>query len=140
VIRLLSDIDPGGAMARLLVSVKDPLALLPENKGKPVLLLGALVDVEIQGGILESVIPLQREWLRDGTFVWVLTEDSTLEIQRVTLSFRGEEQVCVVEGLEDGQRIVLTDIAAPVEGMPLVLLDQAVSEPNQPLSQSRQGE
>jgi len=140
VIRLLSDIDPGGAMARLLVSVKDPLALLPENKGQPVLLLGALVDVEIQGDILESVIPLQREWLRDGTFVWVLTEDSTLEIQRVTMSFRGEEQVCVVEGLEDGQQIVLTDIAAPVEGMPLVLLDQAVSEPNQPLSQSRQGE
>jgi len=140
VIRLLSDIEPGGLMARLLVSVKDPLALLSENRGKPVMLLGSLVDVEIQGDILTSVIPLQREWLRDGTYVWVLSEDSTLKIQAVTTSFRGLEQVCVVDGLEDGQRIVLTDIAAPVEGMPLVLLDSATSDPNQPALQQGEGE
>jgi len=140
VIRLLSDIEPEGLMARVLVSVKDPLALLPENQGEPALLLGSKVDVEIQGEILESVIPLQREWLRDGTYVWVFSEDSTLKIQEVTMSFQGYEQVCVVAGLEDGQRVVLTDIPAPVEGMPLDLLVQATSEPNLPLSQSRQGE
>lgn len=140
VIRLLSDIEPDGLMARLLVLVEDPLALKPENQGKPVLLLGAKVDVEIQGEILESVIPLQWEWLRDGNQVWVLSEDDTLKIQTVTTSFRGEEQVCVVEGLEDGQRVVVNDIAAPVAGMRLDLIDPTVSDPNQLPSQSRQGE
>ena len=110
-----------------------------QHKGQPVMLLGTLVDVEIQGEIIESVIPLQREWLRDGTKVWVFSEDETLKIQEVTTSFRGFEQVCVVEGLEDGDRVVLTDIAAPVEGMPLVLLDEATSESNQPGPQEGEG-
>jgi hypothetical protein len=77
--------------------------------------------------------------LRDGTYVWVLAEDNSLKIQEVTTSFRGLEQVCVVEGLEDGDRVVLTDIAAPVEGMPLELLDQATSESNQPRPQEGEG-
>ncbi len=140
VIRLLSDIEQDGLFARLLVSIQDPLALKPENQGKPVLLLGSLVDVEIQGEILESVIPLQWEWLRDGIYVWVLAEDDSLKIQEVATSFRGFEQVCVVEGLENGDRVVITDIAAPVEGMPLVLLAEAASEPNQPVSQQGEGE
>ncbi len=140
VIRLLSDIEPDGLMARLLVSIKDPLALLPENKDKPKLLLGSKVDVEIQGEILESVIPLQREWLRDGDNVWVLTEDNTLKIQPVVTSFRGKEQVCVVSGLADGQQIVLTDIAAPVEGMPLQQVGEIALESNQSMPQAGQGE
>ncbi len=140
VIRLLSDIEQEGLMARLLVSIKDPLALKPENKGKPVVLLGSRVDVEIQGEILESVIPLQREWLRSGDYVWLMTEDNALKIQPVETSFRGKEQVCVVSGLADGQQVVLTDIAAPVEGMPLEWIGQVAIDPNQPLSQARQGE
>ncbi|MCP4450784.1 MAG: HlyD family efflux transporter periplasmic adaptor subunit [Planctomycetes bacterium] len=139
VIRLLSDIEEVGLFARLLVSIQDPLALTPENQDKPVLLLGSKVDVEIQGNILESVIKLDREWLRDGTYVWVLAEDNSLKIQEVTTSFRGFEQVCVVEGLEDGDRVVLTDIAAPVEGMPLVLREEATSESNQPGPQEGEG-
>jgi multidrug efflux pump subunit AcrA (membrane-fusion protein) len=139
VIRLLSDIEQDGLFARLLVSIQDPLALTPENQGKPVLLLGSKVDVEIQGEIIESVIKLERAWLRDGTYVWVLAEDNSLKIQEVTTSFRGFEQVCVVEGLEDGDRVVLTDLAAPVEGMPLVLLDEATSESIQPRPQEGEG-
>jgi RND family efflux transporter MFP subunit len=139
VIRLLSDIEPAGVMARLLISVQDPLSLRPENQDQPVLLLGSLVDLEIQGDILESVIPLEREWLRDGKYVWVMADDNTLKIQEVTISFPGYQQVCVVEGLEDGQKVVITDIAAPVEGMPLELAGQALSEPNQPQSESRKG-
>lgn len=139
VIRLLSDIEPEGLMARVLISLEDPLALKPENQGKPVVLLGSKVDVEIQGEILESVIPLQREWLREGTSVWVLTEEETLTIQEVTMSFQGKEQVCVVEGLSDGDRVVLTDIAAPVEGMSLRLAGQDAPGPK-PLSQQGQGE
>jgi RND family efflux transporter MFP subunit len=139
VIRLLSDIEPDGLMARLLVSIQDPMALKPENLGKPRLLLGSKVDVEISGDILESVIPLERDWLRDGDYVWVLSEDNRLKIQAVTISFPGEEQVCVVEGLVDGDRVVLTDIAAPLEGMPLVLLDEATNESNQPGPQEGEG-
>lgn len=139
IIRLLSDIESEGLMARLLISIQDPLALKPENQGKPVVLLGSKVDVEIQGEILESVIPLQREWLREGTHVWILTEEKTLKIQEVTMSFQGKEQVCVVDGLADGDRVVVTDIAAPVEGMSLQLAGEAASDPNQPVS-SQQGQ
>ncbi len=140
VIRLLSDIEPEGLMARLLISVEDPLALKPEHQGQPLMLLGALVDVEIQGKTLESVIPLARQWLRDGNHVWVVADDNTLKIQPVTTSFRGRESVCVVDGLTDGQQIVVTDIAAPVEGMPLRVSEGESSESQVSVSQGRAGE
>ncbi len=125
VFRLLSDTEDEGLLARLLVSVKDPLALLPENQGKPALLLGAKVDVEIQGESLESVVPIPRPWLRDGDYVWILDQDNTLKIQPVETSFRGRETVCVTHGLHDGQQVVVTDIGAPVAGMALKVMTGA---------------
>ena len=127
-IRRLGQVEPEGRMARLLVAVQDPLALTPEHKDKQAMLLGSYVRVEISGKIMNSVIPLDRAWLRNGDQVWVMDSNDTLRIQPVTIGFRGKEQVCVVDGLPTGARVVKTDIAAPVEGMPLRFNDNPVDE------------
>ena len=48
-----------------------------------------------------------------------MNEAGELEIRPVQIGFSGSEKVYVAEGLAENERLVVTDIAAPVRGMPL---------------------
>jgi len=119
VIRLDSALEEEGRMARLLVSLRDPLALRTENHGKPVLLLGSYVRVEIDGEELDGVFPIDRDLMHDGDSVWVMTPEGKLDVRKVEVAFRGRDRVLVASGLKPGEHLVTTDLAAPVPGMPL---------------------
>ena len=124
VIRLAGDLEEEGRMARVFAAAADPLALGEENAGAPRLLIGSFVSVEIEGRTLDDVIALDRELLRDGDRVWVLSEEGTLEIRDVTVAFRGRGRVLISSGVEEGEMIVATDLSAPVGGMPLRTVDE----------------
>ena len=117
VIRLRGDLDEKGRMARLLVAVPDPLALADDSK--PRLLLGAFVRAEIQGRQLEDVLVLERNWVRDGDTVWVMDGAGKLAVRRPQVVYSGANQVYLRGGLEPGDRIVTSELAVAVEGMPL---------------------
>jgi multidrug efflux pump subunit AcrA (membrane-fusion protein) len=119
VIRLASDLETEGRMARLIVEVADPFTLQPENSSKPVMLTGSYVSVEIAGRPLDQVATIAREHLRDGDRLWIMGADATLEIRTVDIVFRGHDQVLVADGIKAGEQLVITDLAAPVAGMPL---------------------
>lgn len=124
VIRLLPSLETEGRMARLLVSVKDPLNLAGEPGVKP-LLLGSYVSLRIDGGTLGNVISIPRPALRDNSRVWVLTDERTLDIRTVTPVWRDAEFVLVDGGVEDGDRLITSDIGAPLQGMNLQTLEEA---------------
>ena len=131
VTRLVSDIDTEGRMARLLVTVKDPLALnVPDGK-TPALLIGMYVRVEMDGRTLEDVISLPRSALRDGRNVWILGPDDTLQIREVEIVWRGRDTVLVREGLQDGDRVITSGLAAPVKGMRLQIEGQEKPPPRE---------
>lgn len=121
ILRLIGELEPTGRMARVLVEIDDPLALKPENAGAPILLVNAYIRAEIEGKAIESAVKLDRQLLRDGNHVWLYAPDGTLRLQPVKIIFRAEEFVYVDGGLSQGDQIVVTDLAAPVEGMPLRL-------------------
>ena len=119
VIRLAGELEEEGRMARLIVKVDDPFTLKPENSDKPVMLMGSYVSVEIEGRSLEQVATIAREYVRDGDRLWIMGADTTLEIRKVDIVFRGYDQVFVADGISAGEHLVITDLAAPVAGMPL---------------------
>lgn len=133
VIRLLGDLDSGGRMAHVLVEVPDPLSL--ENPDRPPLLLGAFLQAEIKGRRVEGGFAIDRSWLRDGDTVWVMTEDDRLAIRPVEVLYRGAEQVYLRDGLKRGDRLVISDLAVPVEGMPL----RAAGQTPAPAKETHQG-
>jgi len=141
VIRLMGSLESEGRMARLLVSVKDPLSLVSENKDKPRLLIGSYVRVEIQGEHINSVIGVKREHLHDGEYIWIMNEQDRLEIRPVEICFKGKEAVYIVNGVEAGEHIVTTDIAAPVENMQLRLegLTDSIEPQSKPEPNSQEG-
>ena len=119
VIRLAGDLEDEGRMARLLVEVDDPFTLKPENRDKPVLLMGSYVSVRIEGRQLKQVATIAREHLRDGDRLWLMDDNAALEIRKVDIVFRGHDHFLVANGIEAGDQLVVTDLAAPVAGMPL---------------------
>lgn len=119
-LKLLGDLDPAGRMARVLVSVEDPLGLRDgAGAGGPGLLLGAYVRVEIRGAVLDEVFVLPRTAVSEGDRVWVMDPDDTLRFRDVRIPWRTEDEVVVSEGLRPGERVVLTRLASPIPGMKL---------------------
>lgn len=118
IIQLLSTLEEDGRLARLLVSVPDPLHLADHNTLPP-LLIGSYVRLEVLGREMTDVVTLPREQLRDGRFVWVMNDRNRLEIRPVEITYGTRENVFIADGLRKGEQIVTTDLSTPVEGMPL---------------------
>jgi len=121
VIRLAAGLEEQGRMARLLVKVPDPLGLRPENASAPKMLIDSYVRAEIEGTEIPSAAAIDREVIRDGDTLWILDEENRLDVRPVEIAFRGPEQVLVTGGVEQGERLVVSPLPAPVPGMALRL-------------------
>ncbi len=132
VLRLLSDLEPGSRMARVLVEVDDPYGLAQGDGGqRPYpLLLDAFVDVRIAGQNTADLIEVPRKAVREGERALVFDPtDGRLAIRELTIQWRRAETVLVAEGLEDGDRIITSPLATPVDGMKLRDLNGEQTEP-----------
>jgi RND family efflux transporter MFP subunit len=113
VIRQLPDLDPGGAMARLLVRIENPVG----EKGDLPLLLGSFVDVAIEAEPIEDAIRLPRVALRNGRNVYVMNDQDALEIRDVEIAWTEPDAVLVTGGLGANERVVTSRIPTPVPNM-----------------------
>ncbi len=131
--RLLGDVDPAGRMARLLIVIDDPLNLKGRNHGSSLpLLLGSYVTVEIHGRAIENAVVIPRRALRevhvDGATgaregLWIMNGDDRLTTREAEVVWRTEDTVIISNGFTDGERLITSNIAAPIEGMKLSVAD-----------------
>lgn len=129
VIRLLTDLETEGRMARVMVAIEDPLNFHTHKPESPKVLLGSYLRAEIQGQDIEQVANVNRNFIRDGDAVWLLSENDTLEIRSINIVYRGPSHVLVSHGLQEGDRLIVTDIPSPAAGMPLRSMTPVTPEP-----------
>jgi len=139
VARLMTALEPQGRMARLLVTVADPLGLKADSAERRALILDSYVRVDIEGRALDGVVRVPRTALRDGQRVWVMTEDRTLDIRQVTIAWSGNDHVCISEGLADGDLLITSNLGAPVQGMALKTAPDADGPSAQALAERPSG-
>lgn len=140
VVRLASDLEEQGRMARVFISVRDPLALERANAGSPAMIVGTYARVEIEGVPLDSAAAIDRNVVRDGDRVWVMNDEDKLEIRSVRIAYRGPEHVYVTGGVREGERLVTTDLSAPVDGMPLRTRGSAEFDAGSPAERAEAGQ
>jgi len=121
VIRMLADLSKEGRMARLLVEVKDPLDLQAGEDRRPPMLIGEYVRVVIDGAPLHDVYRIPRFALRNDSQVWLVDKERKLAIRPVQPLWREEEYVYVRDGLRPDDLLIVSALAAPVDGMELRL-------------------
>lgn len=113
VVRLLGDLDADSRQARLLIAVPRPLS------GDTPLLVGAFVDVAIDGARMDDVIAVPRLALDGRDQLWVVTADDTLSRRSVDVRWRGTDTVYIRNGggLEAGESVLLTRLPLATDGM-----------------------
>lgn len=119
IISLAPDLDNDGLMARLLIEIADPLGL--QNDCQP-LLLGSFVEAQIEGSKLDNVYTLPRSALGKNDIVLLVDQQSRLQLQSVTVAWKGMVNVFVSDGLTPQARVVISRVAAPIKGMPLKVI------------------
>ena len=98
-------------MARVLVGVPNPL------QGEVPLLLGSYVECEIVTGRSIDGVMVPRTLVREGGFVYTIDVDSKLAVVPIKTGWRYQDAVVVTEGLLGNERLIVSRINTPVEGM-----------------------
>ncbi len=115
VIGLRSDVEREGRMARLLVSFPVPEKQSPQNLMAPIL-IGSYVRVDIEAGEIEDCLAIQQASLRSGDRIWIVDNDSTLQIKDVKVHWTMDDMVYVSNPLQEGETLIVSPLRSAVPG------------------------
>lgn len=124
VLRVAPDLEERGRMAQLIVEVADPLCLRAENQGLPRLMLDSVVYATLHGESIANCLRIPRAALREKAAVWVRTDQNTLDIRPLEVLARLEDAVLADGPVDDGDRIVTSDLGTPVQDMKVQEVEQ----------------
>jgi RND family efflux transporter MFP subunit len=117
--RLSSQLDSSSQTAQVWIRVADPL---DHPDGQLPLLAGSFVSVEIKGKPQEvRVVP--RTALYDGHYTWVVDEGE-LRKADLEIAWSDNDNVYVTQGVNEGDRLVVSPISAPLKGMKVEVIDR----------------
>lgn len=111
VLQLGGQLDPQSRTATVLVEIPDPFAI----SGLP-MLPGASVTVGIDGKAMQDTWEIEREFVDQGTFVWMVDREGALRRRTIEVAWRTPTSVIVSGGIEDGDRLVVSPLILPVDG------------------------
>lgn len=134
-LRVVGTLDPQSRLADVIVAVPDPLLLKAKKKDGAPLIVGDYVRVSLEGKSLDDTLRVPLGWVRDGQRMWVLV-DGALEIREVEIAYEDREYAYVASGISAQDKIVTSDILAPVDGMKLRMEEEeeAQDEPGEDAS------
>ncbi len=116
----IATLDATTRMGRVLIDVRDPLALSSDLSE---LILGDQVRVLLQAGSLPNVIVLPRSALRDNDHVWVAkkhdNDSFSLDLRPVDVLWKDTSVALIDKGIEAGEHIISSPLGAPIQGMPV---------------------
>lgn len=110
--RVDPEIDRKTLSASVVVKV-----IKSESTEFPLPPVGLFVDAEIEGKSLEDAVEIPRRALLEGNRVIVVEGENKIGFHDVAVLRLNEKTVVVSDGLEPGDRVVLTRLSAPVNGM-----------------------
>ncbi len=120
-VRSLSSVEQTGSMPRLIVEIPDPFNLLSPQAHRPALTMGMFVDIIFQGRTAAGIYPIPVAALRDNNTVWLMDNEDKLRVTPVKISRRSRNEVLVSKGLLENERLIITNLAGAIDGMPLRL-------------------
>jgi RND family efflux transporter MFP subunit len=127
VTRMIGTLDEQTRLARVLITVPDPLGRQSEV---PPLILDTLIETQIEGRPIDDVVRLPREYVRERDTVWVM-QDNELEIRETDIVFRDSTYAYIRSGLESGDEVVTTTLATVADGIRLRKVDRAAEADNE---------
>lgn len=115
---LIGELEDQTRLARVLITVADPLSHEPESAGLPPLMVGSFVEARIAGIPIQDVIRIDREYVRQDDTIWI-DENGVLRIRELEIVFRDDEFAYVRSGLSAADQVITTNLATVFDGAAL---------------------
>ncbi|MCM8567976.1 efflux RND transporter periplasmic adaptor subunit [Gramella jeungdoensis] len=129
-------LDEQTRLARILIKVPDPL-VQDTKEDLPTLMIGTFVEANIEAKEIKDVIRINRNHIRNNQTVWVMDQDE-LSIRKVEIILTDSDYAYIGKGLEDGEKIVTTNLSTVTEG--IKLRTQSSDSNSNPGSATKAGE
>ena len=121
VVRFSDELDPQSRTLGVIVEVDKPYSNIQPGV-RPPLVKGFFVRVELLGRPRPDKLVIPRSALHEG-HVYVVNSDNRLQRRRVTTEIDAASYYSVIEGLQAGERIVVSDLIPAIDGMLLDPVD-----------------
>lgn len=115
-VRTEGEIDPRSRMITAVARVENPYGRHGPSP-QPPLAVGMFVEAEIEGRHASNVVVLPRVALRLNEQVLVVDAEDRLRFRPVGLLRTEREHVVVQSGLQAGERVCISPMETPVDGM-----------------------
>lgn len=130
VIRAEGALDEETGLLHAVAEVPEPYA---EKTGQPPLMPGLFVKAEIEGREQPDVFVLPPEAVSSNQEVALIDSNDQLHIRTVSILYSEPDRILIREGLKPGDRVVVSRIDIPIEGMKV---HAEIVEPGQILQKS----
>lgn len=120
-VRTEAAIDARTRLTYGIVEVRDPF----HSRHASPLAPGMFVTVRLEGSGRETLVAAPRSALKRNEFVWVVMPDNTIDVRQVRPAQTTADEVLFREGVADGERVVVSHLATPRQGMAVTPIDRA---------------
>ena len=114
IVRTEGVVDEKSRVTYVVAQIADPYRLRGEGRELPV---GTFVSARIQGTVAEDVVRVPRAIVRGSDQLVFVDEDDKIQIRSVDIARSDENYIYVRGGARAGDRVVLTALEAPLNGM-----------------------
>jgi hypothetical protein len=86
------------------------------------------VDILFKGRLLPDIITIPRSAMRENKSVWVMSDERRLTIRPVKVARLEKQDALISGGLEDGEKVVLTNLSGVADGLKLRVAREGVDK------------
>jgi RND family efflux transporter MFP subunit len=116
VARVSPQMDPQTRTIGIIVTVDDSYTRAIPGE-QPPLMRGMYCEVELRGPPISEALVIPREALHEGNTVYLVDEESRLEVRPVRIAFHQSDFSVIEEGLTPGDAVVVSDLIPAIERM-----------------------
>ena len=127
-VRTEASIDARTRLVYGVVEVRDPFGTAHPAPLAP----GMFVTTRLQGASSETLVAAPRSALKRNEFVYVVTADNTIDVRQVRPAQTTADEVLFRDGVADGERVVVSVLTSPRQGMAVTPIDREGGSAQQP--------
>lgn len=116
IVRTEGVVDESSRVTYAVALIDDPYSLVGEGVVLPV---GTFVKAKIKGVTMEGIFRLPRSALRGADELLFVDDDQTVKRRTVSIVRTDSDHVFIAGDVSPGERVILTAIESPVNGMPV---------------------
>jgi multidrug efflux pump subunit AcrA (membrane-fusion protein) len=118
-LRISDSIDPTRDTLGVVIAVNNPYEGVIPGK-RPPLLKGMYTAVELYAPAIDMIV-LPRKAIHQGR-IYIAKPNNELEIREVNVRLRQGRLVILDGGVDEGEKVIITDVIPVLEGLPLKLI------------------